>query len=314
MTKSNSLIKFPYYKGHIKLTHAEGLVSLEQFIRAHKNPIQETRLLIEQIKKASELNDLKAKRILKQNLFTFTPAVKIEVGFGRKYANIVGWTGLMQLDFDKIETTAKAHDLKEYLFTTYQCVICSYMSPSGKGVKALIRTTVPRNIEHYRAIYKTIQKEFESISYFDTATKNAVLPLFLSYDEDIYYRDYDETVAWDLEDWIEEKKCNMSNQPPTSFSKQNQDSSEAQYYYDKCIRIFTEKMYSISDNGHPQLRSACLILGSRAGAGYISLNEAMLLAENAVCSNSYFDKDRRGYIDTSVWAVKEGYKSPKYYG
>jgi len=309
----NHLIRFPYYKGHIKLTHSEGFVTLARFIQAHKYPSDNTRLLMEQIKEASDNNDLKLKRVLKQKLFAFTPAVIIEVGVGRKYSNIVGWTGLMQLDFDKIETIEKAQEIKEYLFTTYQCVVCSYISPSGKGVKALIRTPVPKDIKHYRAIHKSIQKEFESLGYFDPATKNAVLPLFLSYDEDIYFRDYSEALAWPKADYSEDKKVQLLDKPTTSFSKTNQNSKEAQYYYDKCIRIFTDKVSSIVDNGHPQLRSACLILGSRVGAGYIELSDALILAENMIHSNSYFDKDEAGYISTSQWAIGEGSKSPKYY-
>jgi len=311
--KTSKSISFPYYSGNIKLTKVIGRVTLEKFVYAHKNPILETKELIRNIREVSEDGNLELKRMLKQKLFAFTPAVNIEVGVCRKYENIANWTGLMQLDFDKIETIEKAHDIKEYLFTTYQCIVCCYMSPSGKGVKALARIPVPKDATHYKAIHKSIQAEFEQLGYFDPATKNGVLPLFLSYDEDMYYRDYSEAEAWPKVDWGEEKKVQLLDKPPTSFSKTARDNSEAQYNYDKCIRIFTEAMSRIVDNGHPQLRTACLILGSRAGAGYIDLQEAIILAKNMVHSNSYFDKDERGYIDTSAWAINEGYKSPKYY-
>jgi hypothetical protein len=313
--RTNKDVLFPYYSGYIKFTKAMGYVSLSNFIHAHKTPNKDIAALMDKIQEASESGDLKLKRELKQKLYSFTPSVEVGcVGTKRKYDNITGWTGLMQLDFDKIETVAKAHDLKEYLFTTYQCVVCAYMSPSGKGVKCLISITKPRDKEHYRAIYKSVQKEFESIGYFDPATKNAILPLFLSIDKDIYSRDISEAITWNEEDWTEEKKVQLLDKPPTSnFVHSNKDSHQAQYDYDKCIRIFTEAMNSIVDNGHPQLRHACLILGSRASAGYISKNEAISMCENAVLANSYFDKDQKGYIDTAHWAVEQGYKSPKYY-
>ena len=196
--KTSKNVKFPYYSGNIKLTKVIGYVTLEDFVNAHAMPKQSTYDIMEQVKAASAAGDLALKRQLKHKLYSFTPSVIIELGVGRKYENIKEWTSIMQLDFDGIETPEKAHELKYYLFTTYQCVICTYLSPSNKGVKCLIRITKPRDREHFRAIYKTVEKEFEQLGYFDTATKNAMLPLFLSIDTNIISRDFSQAVPWDL--------------------------------------------------------------------------------------------------------------------
>jgi len=308
-------VKFPYYSGNIKLTKAIGYVSLAEFINAHRYPKQNTLDIMEQVQIASAAGDLTLKRELKHKLFSFTPSVKIKLGFGRKYDNVEQWTGIMQLDFDGIETIEKAHELKEYIFTTYQCVICTYLSPSGKGVKALIRITKPTSKEHFKAIHKTVEAEFEQLGYFDTATKNGLLPLFLSIDVNIYSRDFSEAIPWDKEDWTIEKKSTHKDTPnPTStFVPTARYSNEEIYNYEKTIRIFQKRIDNIVDAGHPQVRTACLLLGSRAGAGYITKSEAEQLATRWIELNDYLQKNLRGYIDTAMWAIGEGYKSPKYY-
>jgi len=313
--KTSKNVKFPYYSGNIKLTKAIGYVALEDFVNAHKYPKQSTLDIMKQVQEASANCDLTLKRELKHKLYSFTPSALIEVGFGRKYDNVKEWTGIMQLDFDGIETPEKAHDIKEYIFTTYQCVICAYLSPSGKGVKALIRITKPTSKEHFKAIHKTVEKEFEQLGYFDVATKNGLLPLFLSVDAMIYSRDFSKAVPWDKEDWTVEKNSTHKAKPNlnSSFVPTARYSTEEQYNYDKTIRIFNKRIDNIVDAGHPQVRTACLLLGSRAGAGYITKAEAGQLATIAIESNNYLQKNLQGYIDTAMWAIGEGYKSPKYY-
>jgi len=311
--ETSKTVRFPYYSGNIKLTKPIGTVSLEDFVEAHRHPKATTLDIMRRVKEAGDISDLSAKRAWKHKLYSFTPSVKIKLGCGRKYENVDEWTGIMQLDFDGIETVEKAYELKYYLFTTYQCVICAYYSPSGKGVKCLIRTTKPTSKEHFRALYKTVEKEFEQLGYFDTATKNGLLPLFLSVDANIISRDFSEAVPWDLEDWSLPKYQTKKTTPTSNFVPTERYATQDQYNYEKTIRIFTKRINDIVDNGHPQVRTACLLLGSRAGAGYIEKSEAETLASACIELNGYLSKNTQGYIDTCMWAIGEGYKSPKEY-
>lgn len=308
---TNKDIMIPYYSGNIKFTRCIGHVSLERFIKSHKQPINKTAEIIEQVKIASSQGDLALKRALKHKLYSFTPSAYFKLGVNRKYVNLERFNPLMQLDFDGIESPAKARDLKEYLFTTYQCVICAYISPSEKGVKALIRIKIPKNLEHYRAMHRAVEKEFEGIGYFDVATKNAILPLFLSIDRNIYSRDISECHEWDLE--LEEPPRVKHSPTNLNFSPTSRYNNQADYYLDKTIALFRKKIINIVDNGHPQLRTACLVLGSRAGAGYISLAEAEQLAKYEASVNDYLSKNLSGYNSTIEWAINEGFKSPKEY-
>lgn len=301
-------MKFSYYDGNIRKSDCIGYITIEQFINVHKDPTIKTKNLLNDIKKATKNGDLELKKELKKGLFAFTPSVFICKGQRRKYDNISGWTGLMQLDFDKIpdEETAKA--LKNHLFDAYESIICCYISPSGKGVKCLMRTVVPKDIHHYRFLHKAVSKEMEQYGYFDEATKNAILPLFLSADKEILYRDVKPDLAWRLEDRTVVEYVNLNDIP-----KQNYEDQQLQKYYEKTVQLITDKINSIGSDGHPQLRSAALILGSRCGAGYIDRAEAEQLITNLIYNNSYLQKDVKNYIKTAMWAINQGTMNAKYY-
>lgn len=304
---TNKDIKFPYYSGNIKISNCLGHVSLDYFIRAHENPTLNMRVLLDTIQVAVSKE---VKRELKQRLFSFTPSVFIPRGSKRKYDNINNWTGLMQLDFDKLDGEQDAEDLKHHIFRNYEQIVCAYMSPSRKGVKALMKIEVPKDKDHYKAIHKAVATEMEPYDCFDNATNNAMLPLFLSYDKNILYREYDSCETWRDADYEEVDYVQLNN-APTNFIPETAGRSDSDHT--KTIRIFKNKIKSINSDGHTQLRSACLILGSRVAAGYLQEYEARSLADGLVMISGYLKKDINNYKSTAQWAITEGMKSPKYY-
>lgn len=300
---TNNDIIFPYYSGNIKLTKVMGHVSLNKFIDVHAFPTGKT---IELIKSIQNCKDSKEKRILKHNLYAFTPSVFIDRWRKRKYSSIQKYTGLMQIDLDGINDINISEDLKKWVFEQPECV-CSYLSPSN-NVKALIRINKPKTQDEYIRLHNAVTEKYESTGYFDSATKNAVLPLFLSVDSEILFRDYSQAIPWDIEKIIEIEHVSLNNKPQPNFNSTSQ-----KYYYDKTIRILTNKINSISNNGHPQVRSAALILGSRVAANYINKQDAIIEITNLIKQNKYLSKGIQGYIDTSIWGINQGFNKPKYY-
>lgn len=298
--------QFPYYSGNIYKSEALGVVTIEQFIDAHRNPKDETYDLICDIRTATFKGDKEKKNELKTKLFAFTPAVLIEKGDKRKYENIKEFTGLMQLDFDGMEDEEIAEGLKRHIFDTHTEIVCAYTSPSRLGVKALMKIKIPLDIDHYKAIHKAVSKEMEQYGYFDNATKNAILPLFLSIDEEILSRDFDTCDVWSKEDWSVVDYKQLNAEPKT-----HRDAND--YYYKKVVRIITKRINDIVDNGHPQVRSTALVLGSRVGAGYISQTEAEYLIEKLIKDNTYLQKGIKGYVRTAMWGIKNGINNPKYF-
>lgn len=305
--KKNKDIFIPYYSGNIFLTKCMGHVNLEAFINAHKNPTERTKSILAKIKQAEQAGDKELKRSLKQNLYSFTPSVIISKGNKRRYSDLEGWTGLMQLDFDKLNDKEQAIELKNYIFEKYKHIITCYLSPSRKGVKAILKTTVPRDKEHYKALHKAVIMEMEQFDCFDEVTTNAMLPLFLSQDPNILYRDISECYTWTDEDNTEVKYVSLNNEPP------NFEASSDEKDYLRTVNLFEKKITNIFSDGHPQLRSACLILGSRCGAGYISLSECKQLAYTMIEVNGYLSKDLANYHRTANWCIDQGVNNPKYY-
>lgn len=304
---TNKDIKLPFYSGNIRLSKCLGWVSLEYFITSIQNPRSEIMILFKQIEEVSLKGNKYMKRKLKQKLFSFTPTALIKKGFKRGYVNVFNWNPLLQIDLDGIETKEKAIMLKKYIFNEYPQVVCVFLSPSRLGVKALMRIKRPKSKEHYKAIHKSVTAEFNQLDYFDEATKNAMLPLFLSYDKDIMYRDFSECVEWDKEDWSKPKYEHFVTQPQ-HFNPSNTDK-----HMKRVIRITQRRINFIVDNGHPQVRDTAIILGSRVAAGYISESEAKDLIINLVRSNNYLQKELNNYVSTCLWGIRQGMKKPMYF-
>jgi hypothetical protein len=305
----NKDITFPYYSGNIYRSESLGRVNLEYFINAIKNPKPEFKSLFDSIEKATKDKDTALKRSLKQQLFSFTPTIVVPKGSKRKYDNILKFTGLMQLDFDCIETEKEAIRIKEHIFENYNEIVCAFLSPSRKGVKCLMRTEVPTSVDHYKAMHKAMESTFGEYGYLDLATKNAALTMFLSYDKNILYRDFSECEEWSQADYTKTVYVNLNNLPTTSnISLEDKDTN-----YKKVVRIITTRFGDILDNGHPQVRATALILGSRVAADYISQGDAENLALSLLSQNNYLQKNIRGYTKTILYAIQEGMKAPKYF-
>jgi hypothetical protein len=300
-------IKFPYYSGNIFKPEVLGHVAINRFIKSHENPTKRTLSIIKQVQEAKEAKDEKLKRQLKQQLYAFTPSVYIPKGLTRRYENVYEWTGIMQLDFDKIPDMKMAIEIKEYIFEKNKEIICAYISPSGTGVKALMKTKIPEDKAHYKALHKAMVSKFEEIGYLDLATNNAMLPLFLSIDYDILYRDYKSCYTWNDEDWNQPRYVRLLDElkHPPNFNLTE--------YEELTITILEKKINNIVDNGHPQVRSAALVLGSRVGAGYLNVVTAQNVIDNLIKNNGYLQKGYSGYLATALWGISEGSKNPKYY-
>ena len=301
-----------YYNGDIKDSVARGEVSLDNFVQAHISPKQQISNLLDAIQNES---DKKKRGALKSKLFYFTPSVVIPIGKRRRYENIERFTGLMQVDIDNLESVEVARELREYLFRTYEQFYCVYLSPSKKGVKGLLKIPICESVKEYKEYFQGVEDELDWIYGFDSAPKNAVLPLYISRDSNLFYRERPSTWATKGEVANIETYENLTPTPiPTREGGTFTYKSQA-YYERITIDIFVSKINQIfSSDGHPRLRSACLVLGSRTGAGYLSYTEALTLAENSIRANGYLRKGVENYIKTSKWAITEGFKKPKYYG
>ena len=171
---------FQYYPARIKSNRPIGRLNLNTFLSKIKTPTEKTIQLYVDINKADITGNLKKKAELKAKLFYFTPATYVIPC--RRYSDIQSWTGLMPLDFDKIEY---ANEFRDYLITKHPYIIAAWLSASKKGVRAFVNIPVVNSVDEYKELFWGIRDVLEIYDGFDIAPQNCVLPLFLSYDPEI---------------------------------------------------------------------------------------------------------------------------------
>ena len=294
-------MEFQYYPGKVTSNNPLGYISLEKFIQVNKSPSNRLKDIFRKIREAETDGDEKLKAYLKQNnLYYFTPCVHIDKL--RRYNNIICFTGLLVLDFDHIDN---AVDFKEYLFLTYLFIMAAWLSPSRRGVKALVSIPIVITVDQFKEFYFGIANEMDQYKGFDGSGQNPVLPLFQSYDPDLLYRS-DCTTWTEKGIKLDELKLNRVKTAPVKVEYSD-------YNRDRVVKVITKSVNKISDNGHPQLRSAAIVLGGYVASGYIDRSEAEQLINNLIEDNNYLKKGIPGYKKTAKWGINKGQVYPLYF-
>jgi len=289
--------KFQYYNNKVVSSCPEGFITLNRFLDTIKNPKQETKDLLNKIVKASKNEDKKLKSELKKRLYSFTPCVIVDKQ--RTYESIIYYTGLAVLDFDKIDNVI---EFKEFLFNEYKQIIAAWLSPSKKGIKALVKIPIVKTKEEFKSYSWGLSAEMEIYKGFDIVVNNAVLLTFIGYDKDILIRDNAE--MW-TKKGIQINSFDLSKVKPF-VQKDNVTSNQT----DWVVNLVKEKINNIYDNGHPTLRGVSVMLGGYVSGGYVSQLDAIHLMENLIMSNRYLQKGVSGYIKTAKQAIYLGMKKP----
>ena len=200
-----------YYPGDITQSRAIGHIDLYQFCYAHQNPKESVEKAIDLI---GTTKDKGLRGELKKGLYYFTPSVIIPKGKRRKYDSIQSFTGLMQLDFDGEEN---ALELKSYLSTDFPYIYCAYLSPSRKGVKALMKIPVCKDVNEYKEYFLGVEQHFINLGVesFDHAPYNPILPLYISYDKEMYVNAHPS--EWDIKGEVPDQDNfeNLSTELPS---------------------------------------------------------------------------------------------------
>jgi hypothetical protein len=243
---------------------------------------------------ADENKDVKLKQELKTKLYSFNPCIFIEGK--RKYENIKHFTGLLMLDFDKMESSEYAQEFKEYLFNKNKFIISSWLSASKRGVRAVVKIPICSNVDEFKHYFNAIQIELGSYKGFDSAPKNCVLPLFISYDPEILIRtDY---TIWN-------KKFIPIEKPPVIQYLVSDKTSSIE-------KIILGRINTITDSGHSILRATAYLLGGYVGAGYLDYHYSIQMINKMIDSHHYLSQKGYVYKKTSLTMINKGMLSPVY--
>lgn len=284
---------FNYYAADIKRAKPLGTVKLGYLLNAIRSPKNDIRHIFDQIKTAEESGDMAKKNALKTRLYSFTPCALVKSR--RTYNDIQQFTGLMVLDFDHLDS-GDAVEFKEYLFYEYTYIYAAWLSPSRHGVRAIVNIPVVKSVEEFKDYFNGIESELGVYNGFDTAPKNCILPMFLSYDPDILVRE-----APDLFN----KKVKIIQSVPIKQYVLHEK-------FETIQKIIEKRIDRIVGNGHPQLRAASYLLGGYCSAGYIDYNTALDMIEYMIDSNAYLSQKSKVYKTTAKQMINKGMEEPVY--
>lgn len=289
---------FSFYPANVKITKPLGVVTMEQFIEANRNPKDSVRELFKKIQMAGD----KEKQELKQQLFYFTPCIHTD-GLGRSYSNITSFSGLLCLEFDKIPEFA--FELRDWIFDNFEECVCAYISPSGKGTKTLWKIPVVDNVDSFKEYFYGISHRFSRIVGYDPSSQNPSLPLYLSWDKDLKYRPYDEAKTWTVRGGkVNEFKPFEGTVEPLEIIEDKD--------IDRIYRAIDQTFAKIDreQTAHFLLRNLSLWIGGLCGYGYVTVGEVYSYMCDKVLDSQYARKNSEGYKTTIFDFLNKGSKSP----
>jgi len=131
------------------------------------------------IKKIRSESNKSARNELKKEL----PSICFSGKFNKRSdVSLIEYSSLICLDFDGY-TNLKFLDADKRKFKKDKYVYSVFISPSGKGLKVLVR--VPKKPDNHVGYFNALEKYFQS-EFFDKTTKNISRVCYESYDPKIF--------------------------------------------------------------------------------------------------------------------------------
>jgi hypothetical protein len=114
-------------------------------------------------------------------------------GIGRKLENLTSYSGIVILDLDGL-TTREAENVRDTIFSKSEHCLLAFLSPSGRGVKALILTDATDKAKAHDT-FKAVTDYFAPLVSellgkavpFDPSGKDAPRLCYLSFDPQLYF-------------------------------------------------------------------------------------------------------------------------------
>lgn len=282
----------PYYIGGVYETIPKGTIDLWDFIVNIAIPSSAQITQVDEIQRASKAGNEELKQKLKTKLPFYTPAINCTQ---RRYANITHFTGLMPVDFDKLDPQ-DAIDLRSELMT-YPFVMAAWRSASGRGVRGLVHVPICKNEIEYKARFKALAEVLSIYDGWDNAPQNAVLPLFYSYDRDMMTNEHFTTFT-DIYTYKEPPR-----KEKIKIYSNNDDEAHV-------INIIKSNISKITTTGHFILRSASYAMGGYVGMNYISQEKAIDIMDKLIDGNAYLSQKPSVYKKTARDMIIKGQEQP----
>lgn len=204
----------------------------------------------------------------------------------RTSSALIEGSGLIIIDLDDVE------HLKDVKASLSQCtnVYSVFISPSGNGLKVLVRIPVVKSDEEYKEYYNSF---IETIENVDESGKDICRACFFSYDPDIYINE-------NAEVWTKKKKEEKSFQKVKNIDVKND--------YSTANRVLNIIRYAIVGERHDKMLKASRLMGGYVAGKKISYEEAVRLLEQE-CHSIAPDTPKHN-IDTILAGLENGMNEP----
>lgn len=288
--------KFNRFLGGVYNTTVSDIIDLEQMLTEIKYPTQELINQVNAVRQASAADNEELKADLKKGLPIYLPCV--QVSGGKKIENIVSFTGLTVLDFDHMKPDY-AIEFKYHIFNKYDWILASWISPSGRGVKCLVKIPLVTSLKEYKERYNALTIEFQYNHFFDTCNKNVVLSLYYSTDIDLLLRP-NSTIYTDSVELEELPVVDVSDYTVMVTIQER----------DQAIQHISNTIGLVENSGHQLLSTAAIKAGNYAAWGYWSEQEAVNLLNNLIVRHPYLIKKEKTYKLTAKHMIHWGMTHP----
>lgn len=188
------------FKNLFNATDTPFHVRVSQLMNRIKTGQSDSKRKVEQMRNSTNRDEIeKIKKSLPALLFNGKFNTRTDHG-------IIEHSGLCIFDFDKYESQEVLNTERLRIQAdkfTYAC----FLSPSGKGLKVLVKIPKSTKEEHYRRYHD--YKNYIDSDYFDDKNSNLSRACFESYDPDLYY--CPESIVYEGIQQEEEKTYHKSN-------------------------------------------------------------------------------------------------------
>lgn len=213
--------------------------------------------------------------------------------FGGKFNHrskhgLISHSSMLVLDFDNVSDIRAT---KKKIIENKWVISC-FVSPSGNGLKVLVKIPVVKTDKEYKEYFTAIKKVFPEI---DDSGKDISRACFFSYDPEIYinYNAIDFT-----EKIVEESKI------------QKLSNSQIKNDYSLASRILNIIRHAVIGERHDKILKASRLMGGYVAAEKISQEEAIRLLEQE-CFNIAPDTPREN-LKTIIDGIENGLLTPIY--
>lgn len=183
-------------------------------------------------------------------------------------------SGLMTIDIDKVDAEATKSK-----FIDKPWVFSMFTSPSGNGVKVLVKIPKVKTDKEYKEYYSAFEAQYPEI---DRSGKDISRSCFFSYDPNIY-------INKDAKEWTIKKS------PEITFSRLTK---EIKNDYGTANRVLNIIRYAVPGEKHNKVLKASILMGGYVEAGKISYEEGIRLLEQEAhaISPEYFHVNKKAIV------------------